>query len=423
MTLIKKESILRDRNLYLIFSITLISTLGVSTVSPAFPEIMAALKISEAQVGMLITVFSLPGVILAPFIGVLGDRWGRKKVIVPSLFLFGISGFSCMFTNNFDLILFLRIFQGIGASGLVTLASTIVGDLYTGNRVPEAIGYNSSVVSFSLMVYPTIGGALAMVDWHFPFILPIAAIPVGIMVISLLHNPEPVKSSSFGDYLLGSWHCLKDVQLIGLFLAGIMGFVILFGAVQTYYPLLLSSSFNASAFVIGLIFSAGSLAMAVSASQMGKLHRKYSVKTLLIVAFSIHAAACVLVLNITITVFLVIPVFAFNLANGIIVPTVVSAVSRKASLEYRAMVMSVISTMLRLGQTIGPPIMGLLFVIGAFDAVYYGSALMALLMILIVTICCKLGKQPYLSNEVGNNITAAVPKAMTPEKPTGNESR
>jgi MFS family permease len=238
--MIKKDSILRDRNLYLVFSISLISTLGVSTVSPAFPKIMAALKISEAEVGMLITAFSIPGVILAPFIGVPGDRLGRKKVIVPSLFLFGIAGFACMFTNNFDLILYLRIFQGIGASGLVTLATTIVGDLYTGNRVPEAIGYNSSVVSFSLMVYPTIGGALALVDWHLPFILPVAAIPVGIMVIVRLHNPEPLKSSSFSEYLRGSWHCLKAGQLIGLFLAGIVGFVILFGAVQTYYPLLLA---------------------------------------------------------------------------------------------------------------------------------------------------------------------------------------
>ena len=421
MALIKKDSILRDSNLYLIFSISLISTLGVSTVSPAFPEIMAALKISESQVGMLITAFSIPGVILAPFIGVLGDRLGRKKVIVSSLFIFGISGVSCMFTNNFDCLLFLRIFQGIGASGLVTLAATVVGDLYTGNRVPEAMGYNSSVVSFSLMVYPSVGGALAMVDWHLPFILPVAAIPVGIMVITLLHNPEPVKSSSFGDYLRGSWHCLKDVQLIGLFLAGSMGFVILFGAVQTYYPLLLASSFGASALVIGLIFSGGALAMAVSASQMGRLHQKYSVKTLLAVAFSIHAVDSVLVLNITTTALLVIPVFAFNLANGIIVPTVVSAVSRRASLEYRAMVMSVISTMLRLGQTIGPPIMGLLFVIGSFEWVYYGSALMALLMMLVVTICFNLENQSDLSTAVRNDITTTVPNAIVPEKPIGNE--
>jgi MFS family permease len=70
--MIQKDSILRDRKLYLVFSISLISTLGVSTVSPAFPKIMAALKISEAEVGMLITAFSIPDVILAPFIGVLG---------------------------------------------------------------------------------------------------------------------------------------------------------------------------------------------------------------------------------------------------------------------------------------------------------------------------------------------------------------
>ena len=87
-----KDSLYRDRNLQVIFGVTLMAVLGVTSITPAFPSIMRELGITGSQVGLLITSFTLPGVILAPFLGVLADRFGRKKILVPSLFLFAIAG-------------------------------------------------------------------------------------------------------------------------------------------------------------------------------------------------------------------------------------------------------------------------------------------------------------------------------------------
>ena len=108
----------RQRNLRIIFAVTLMAVLGVSSITPAFPNIVRELGVSSSQVGLLITFFTLPGIILAPFLGVLADRIGRKRILVPSLFLFAIAGTACAFIHQFHMLLLLRALQGAGAAAL-----------------------------------------------------------------------------------------------------------------------------------------------------------------------------------------------------------------------------------------------------------------------------------------------------------------
>jgi len=135
------------------------AVLGVSSISPAFPRIMEALNISEAEVGMLIVAFTIPGVVLTPFIGILADRIGRKRILVPSLFLFGLAGGACALVTEFDTLIVLRVLQGIGATSLATLNLTILGDLFHGERRAAAIGLNASVLNIGIAAYPLLGGS------------------------------------------------------------------------------------------------------------------------------------------------------------------------------------------------------------------------------------------------------------------------
>jgi MFS transporter, ACDE family, multidrug resistance protein len=90
----------------------LMAMLGTSSVTPAFPQIQGEFGISSAQVRLLITVFTLPGILLTPVAGVLSDRYGRRKVLVPSLYLFGVAGVACALAMDFGLLLVLRILRG-----------------------------------------------------------------------------------------------------------------------------------------------------------------------------------------------------------------------------------------------------------------------------------------------------------------------
>ena len=374
-----KDSLYRDRNLQVIFGVTLMAVLGVTSITPAFPSIMRELGITGSQVGLLITSFTLPGVILAPFLGVLADRFGRKKILVPSLFLFAIAGTACTFIRNFNTLLIMRALQGTGAAALGSITGTLIGDLYSGKQRAEAMGLNASVLSIGVALYPLIGGALALLGWYYPFTLSIIAVPIGILVLTLLRNPEPRNSQGLRQYLGGALGCLNNLRVAGLFAAGVLTFIILYGAYLTYLPLLLEESFSTSPFTIGIVMSSMSLTTAAVASQLGRINRWLSLLTIIKLSFAIYALALVLIPLMPTLWLLLIPTVLFGIAQGASLPSIQTAVAGIAPLEYRAAFMSINTTMLRLGQTIGPLLMGLVYAYRGLDATFFTTAALALI--------------------------------------------
>lgn len=177
------QPVYRDTNLQLLFGVTLIAIMGVASIAPVLPVVIEQFAISKQQVSWLITVFTFPGVFLTPFMGILADRWGRKRILVPSLFIFSLAGTACAFADSFQYLVILRFFQGVGAAAIGSLNITIIGDLYSGNRRASALGYNGSVLSIGTAGYPILGGALATWGWNYPFFLPVLAIPIGLMIL------------------------------------------------------------------------------------------------------------------------------------------------------------------------------------------------------------------------------------------------
>ncbi len=101
-----------DKNLQFVFGITLMAILGVSSIIPALPDIIDGLSISPIEIGLVISVFTLPGVLFSPLVGILADRVGRKVILVPALFMFGIFGFACFFAQTLEQLLVLAFPAG-----------------------------------------------------------------------------------------------------------------------------------------------------------------------------------------------------------------------------------------------------------------------------------------------------------------------
>jgi MFS family permease len=369
--------LLRDPNLHVIFGVTLMAVLGVSSITPAFPQIARALNLTPGQVGLLVAVFTLPGAALTPILGVMGDRFGRKRVLFPSLLLFAVAGTACGFARDFHLLLWLRLFQGMGAAALGALNITIVGDLYSGWRRATVMGYNASVLSIGTALYPAIGGFLALLGWFYPFFLPVLAVPVALLVLWRLKNPEPPVNLTLGDYLRNTWIAVRNPQALGLFLAGLVTFVILYGAYLTYLPFLVERSFSASPVVIGLLFSATSVATAITSFRLGRLARRYSPRKLIFAGFLLYALTMVVVPLAPNLLVLLVPIVLFGVANGISIPSILTLLTGLAPAEYRAGFMSVNAMVLRLGQTLGPLVAAAMLQLRGLSGAYYGSAVLA----------------------------------------------
>ncbi len=395
-----RPPVYQDANLYIVFGVALMAVLRADSITPAFPDIRRTLHLSSESVGLLITVFALPSVLLTSALGILADRWGRKRILVPSLVLFGLAGGACSLARNFDLLLVLRFLQGIGAASLSMLNITLIADLYTGNDRTAAMGYNATVRSIGSTTFPILGGALAMLGWHYPFALSLLAIPVGGLALLALRNPEPRNHQGFGHYLGRTWRSLGHREVMGLFIAGCVVFITMFGAYLTYFPFLLKDTFGASALVIGLMVSGRSVVNALVASQLGRMSRIFAESTLLKASFVVYALVFAIIPVVSSMWVMVAVTILLGIAEGLYWPSNHALLGKLAPMEHRAGFMGINDTVLKLGQTLGPLLMGAVFGLWGIRGTFYIAAVLSLVTFVLVTVAVQLqGEQPHWLRE------------------------
>lgn len=369
-----------EKNMVIIFGVTLIAVMGIASITPAFPGIISYFGISTQQVGLLIAAFTLPGIFLTPVTGILADRFGRKLVLVPSLFIFGIAGFICSFMRDFNSLLLFLFIEGIGASGLSSINITLIGDLYSGEKRTALMGYNASILSIGTAAYPALGGFIAVFGWQYIFYLPLLAIPLGIFVIFGLNNPEPKDHQGIGEYFKRIWKNINQRSVWGLFLVNMLVFVLLYGAYLTYFPILLSERLHASSVHIGLIMSVMSLVTAATSSQLGLINKRFNPKTILLFGAGFYFVFMLSLLISQSWIQVILSVMVFGLGHGLLIPSIQNLLVGFASIKERAAFMSVSSMVLRIGQTVGPLLIGVFYAIGSLQGSFMAGAVVAMVM-------------------------------------------
>lgn len=369
-----ERHLLLDSNLHVVFSISFVVVMGVSSLTPVFPLVVEALGISPEQVGLLITFYALPGIVLTPVYGVLADRFGRKQVLVPALVLFALAGSACALARDFQLLLALRFLQGVGGASLGSLTATLVGDLYQGPRRTEAMGYKASVLSLSSAILPTVGGGLALFGWYMPFALPILGLAVGAAALFVLELDPTKTQPSFTSYLGDAWTGMRTPRVIGLFLATLLSFVVLYGSYMTFIPLHLSSRFGASPPSIGLVMTLGSLTTAATASRLGFISRFVSPDRLLPVAFALFALSFLMIPMAPGYWWVALAVAVFGVGQAWNYAVVLTLLAAEAPEEHRAVFMGVNGMVIRIGQASGPLIMAGVFAMGGMTGVFFTAS-------------------------------------------------
>ncbi|MFU8812934.1 MAG: MFS transporter [Balneolaceae bacterium] len=375
--------LLRDSNLYAIFGITLTSVMGVASVAPALPAIAKTLDVATDQIGLVITFYTLPGLILIPILGVLADRFSRKLILIPSLLVFGIAGVACVFAETFQQLLFFRALQGGGSAALGVLNLTLLGDLYAGNRRATAMGYNGSVLSVGTAIYPAIGGALALFAWYYPFYLTLLAIPTAIYATIWLDAGSSENGLELNVYFSKIKTAILNARVIALLVGIFLTFIILYGGYLTFFTILLDEKFGKSTLVIGLMLSGSSLVTAVAASQLGRLTQIANESTLILIASVLYTLIFLMIPFIDNVWWFIPPILLFGAAQGINIPSILNLLTGAAPKEYRAAFLSVNWVVMRSAQALGPYLLGLIYLYYSLDGTFYFTAAVGGLFILV----------------------------------------
>lgn len=352
--------------------------MGVSSITPVLPLVAATFDITVGRAALLITLYTLPGVLLTPVLGVLSDRIGRKNVLVPSMILFGIAGFACVFAPSYEMLLLLRFAQGVGSAAIGALNVTMIGDIFSGQQRTEAMGYNSAVLSVGATLYPAIGGAIAVFGWFAPFYLPLLALPTAFVIIFYLENPEPVQTGKVGAYLRRVLINMKQNRMVPFFLATLVSFVLLYGPLLTIIPFLIEARFSTASLVIGLVLSSASVSNALASVNAGRLTKRFKPEALVTFSFILYAVSLFAMPFAPGIWWLAAASVLYGFAQGLNLPVLISLISSEARLENRGAIMSLNGMVIKIAQTVSPVLASLLLGLAGFAGVYAASGALAL---------------------------------------------
>jgi ACDE family multidrug resistance protein len=348
--------------------------LGSTLISPILPTLQDTFDVPTASIGLVLTMFSLPGLLFAPLVGIFADRFGRRAVIVPMLFLYGIAGGLTALAPDFETLLVMRFLAGLGGSAVSFLTITLVGDLFAREHRATVLGFRIAAGQTASLILPPIAGALVLIGWQYPFLIYFLAVPVGIFTLLVLEAGEKKPAQSVGDYFRAVAGALRDKRLAGILTVAPTLMIVGQGAVAAYIPIFMASHFGASALVIGLVHSARIAAGITSAMSVGRLNARFGGERLTIAAILVMASGLVWVPFAGSVGELVLPSVIIGLGSGAAFPAFQTLLVNEAPEDMLAAVTVANGMTNRFGQTTGPLLAGALFAAGDINAVFFGAA-------------------------------------------------
>jgi len=246
----------------MLIALTMLTTAGMTVVLPVLPFVVLRYAPDPGHlavwVGVLETVNALCAFLVAPLLGRISDRYGRRPVIIVAAFgaalgylLFGIGG-------SLGMLLLGRIVQGLTAGDLPALFAYLA-DITPPEKRARRFGMLGALSGIGTMLGPAAGGLLAAIDVDLPVFVT-AGIALVIAVLSILLLPESLTVGTRAARLdLASLHpfavfrdVLKRPELRGL-MAGLLLVGLPFGFFVNNFTVLGIDTIGWDATAIGLL--------------------------------------------------------------------------------------------------------------------------------------------------------------------------
>ncbi len=346
--------------LSLIFLTVFIDLLGFGILIPILPTFAKIeLSVDETAIGVVVAVYSFVQFLFNPILGKLSDKYGRKPIIVISLFINAIGYVLFAFTTSFIILLVARIVAGIGGSS-ISVAQAYIADVTTKENRAKGMGVIGAAFGLGFVFGPLMGGFLASYGYMvtgfasaafsvLAFIVTIALLPESNVNRKAL--AETKRKLIDVDGLKNVFAKPERAMLIFLFFVLTFSFANIYGTFALLGLQVYGFSDMQNGFMFGII---GLTSAIVQGGLIGRISKVVSKKNILkFGSFFIMAALALIPYGDTFLGLAIICIF-LSIGTGIFQPTVLSLISEVTPEDEQGVTLGVNQSVSAMARVLGP---------------------------------------------------------------------
>jgi len=377
---------MRKKNHNITLSILLVNLfiafLGIGLVIPVLPTIMNELSINGTVVGYMVAAFAISQLIASPITGKWVDLYGRKRMIVIGLIIFGLSEFLFGIGKTVEVLFFSRILGGISGAFIMPAVTAFIADITTMQQRPKALGYMSAAISTGFIIGPGFGGFLAEIGTRVPFYAAgVLGLVAALLSFILLAEPERSEETKANENVKTG---VRTIFKPMYFIAFLLIFVSSFGlaAFESLFSLFVDHKFSFSPKDIAIVITGGAIFGAIAqvflfsplTNKLGEIGLiRYSLVFSVILTFMMTVVSHYYAILLT--------TFFVFVGFDLIRPAITTYLSKIAGNE-QGFVGGMNSTFTSLGNIFGPILGGYLFDINLNYPYYFATIVLILGVIL-----------------------------------------
>jgi len=309
-----------------LISIVILSILAGAEIDifvPSFPEMQKIFHLSPFMIELTLAVNLISQCVSAIFVGNLGDKYGKRSVVLYGIGIFIIGTIICLFTHSYSLLLFGRCLQGVGIAAPAILAFALIIDCFPKSQHQSAFGMVMGISSLALSLAPVVGSYVSLwFGWrgNFSALLILGSITFTLCFFFIQNNSKytenrlireagytPIFKSSKAIHYILSMSFMAQPYFIFVSLSPIL-YVADFGIELRHFGLYQGSL--ALIYAIFSIFSAGIIKIVGN-----KTSFRIGVSLILI-----FFTGCIICTTLNIKNALIITGFMMILSTGIVIP-------------------------------------------------------------------------------------------------------
>ncbi|MBX2980845.1 MAG: MFS transporter [Flavobacteriales bacterium] len=377
--------------LAILFLTVFIDLLGFGLVIPILPTYASQLGASPFEVGLVMAVYALMNFIFSPFWGSVSDRLGRRPVIAFTVLITALAFLLLAHAHSLALLFAARMLAGIGSANIAA-SQAYITDVTPPEGRAKALGLIGAAFGIGFIFGPPVGG---FIKEHYGM----AAVGYSAMGLSLLNLllvlmllPESLKERNREVKLelkpvTQALNALRNERFRDLFITTFI-YITAFSMMQITVALLWEEQYALSEAQIGYMFAAIGFASAVvQGTLVGWLARTFGEARLMVYGAILMGCGLFSIPFVPNDLFMplaLIPIALLALANGCLMPSITSLLSRNAQQSEQGQVLGLNQSFASLARIAGPTLGGVLYGWHYTGPYVAGAGLMGVVLLFVL---------------------------------------